>query len=136
MVYKTNQLLFQLIRTFVLISWGLVGHGVYNWLLLGDEWSCRVLINRIEVLLDSLDHDLELLLVLSSYQKVLAQVLVASAVGMALIEAEYFVDGGLGAHLECYHFAGLRAQLFVVGGVLQFPVRLVAGTLLGVLTTV
>jgi hypothetical protein len=94
------------------------------------------LINWIEVLLDSLDHDLELLLVLSSHQKVLAQVLVASAVGMALIEAEYFVDGGFGAHLECYHFAGLRAQLFVVGGVLQFPVRLVAGTLLGVLTTV
>ena len=65
----------------------------------------NTLVNRRQSLLNPPNQKLELLLVLMSHQIVLAQVFIASASGMALIETEDFVQASLRPMLEGDHLA-------------------------------
>jgi len=94
------------------------------------------LINGRQSFLYAAYEELKFFLVLGGYQVVLAQVLIAAAAWVTLVETEYFINGGFCPLLEGYHWARPWTQLLVICRVLKFPVELVARTLAGVLTAV
>ena len=85
------------------------------------------MVDRIDGLLDASDKELELLLILSGNQVVLAQVFVASTSGVALIEAENFINASLCSLLKCNHLPRSRRKLLAIGWVLQLSIPFVAG---------
>jgi hypothetical protein len=61
------------------------------------------LVNRRQSFLYAAYEELKFFLVLGGYQIVLAQVLIAAAAWVTLVETEYFIYGGFCPLLEGYH---------------------------------
>jgi len=63
------------------------------------------LVNGRQGFLNAVDEELKLFLVLGGNEIVLAQVFIAAAAWVTLVEAEYFIYGGFCSLLKGYHLA-------------------------------